>query len=153
MINPKSPCYFLLELNNNAAENVVSILSPSVMGDIERGFMLSKDYQEDISGALDLEDTVNYIETLSAPEHIIKREDILNPLYFPNKKETVLETFEEGEDGATMKFTAMEGNLFAIRSIKIDQQDGNYLKGALFFKPFKLPSIEEIQSTQSVLLN
>lgn len=153
MITPQSACYFLLELHNEAAENVTAIISPGVMSDIQRGYMLSRDYEKDINGIVELDDTVDFIQTLSAPTTVLKKEEVFNPLYLPSSKEELLNAFEETGDDDQMRFTSMGGNLFAIKTVNLKNEEGNYLNGSLVFKPFKLPSFEDVTSSPVPLMN
>lgn len=153
MINPNAPCYFLIELES-AATNIASIVSPSIMDDIEKGYLFSKQYDSDISAGIDFHDTTEFVESLAAPNTITSVENQLNKLYTPIPKQEVAELFTESdsEDGM-LKFNTMDGDLFSIESLTIKERSGNYLQGKLLYKPFEPPSLQEMLDAPPTFIN
>lgn len=145
-------CHFLLELDNDVAENLTAILSPGARLDIEKVLLLSYVYDCDISASKDMLDSAEFINSID-PSLNLASEDVMNPLFLPFNKKAVSNCFEMNDDGKTATFTAMNGNVFAARELRMHIDNENYLKATLLINPFLIPSFEELINTKEYLIN
>ena len=153
MITPAVPSYYVIRAQGEAAELVTSIFSPRIMGDIEDVLAISKDFNNDIEPIHHLDSSVSLLKEGLIGESL--REDVkFNPLYIPVKDEELYDALETEMKSDMVKFTAMNGNPFAVKMIEIDSADNErLLTGIVSYQQFDLPGYETIIDSTKTLLN
>lgn len=151
MITPSSPSFYVIQATGEAAELIASVFSPGSMGDITDVVVLSKEFTNDIEPMNELSDS---IETIKEGLGLEITENVkFNPLYIPMKIEDLDDALEVERKSDVVKFTAMDGNPFAVKIVEIIANDESVLTGTVSYQQFDLPGYEVIMEKQNTFLN
>jgi len=147
MINPKSTSFYTLKCEGDGAQEVAALLvDESICADISSIVFASKNYDSDIESINRLDSMFNHMmqKTNCSAD---KKEDY-NPLYIPiGKLEDVVEVINID----SVKFTGMDGNAFAIKTVSCTN-DSTVLQGKVIFNEFEMPSYSEIVTSENKMV-
>ncbi len=151
MITPSSPSFYVIQATGEAAELIASVFSPGSMGDITDVVVLSKEFTNDIEP---LNELTASIETIKEGLGVDIVENVkFNPLYVPMDLEDLDDALEVEQKSDVVKFTAMDGNPFAVKIIEILANEESLLTGTVSYQQFDLPGYETIMEKQNTYLN
>lgn len=148
MISPTTDCYWLVRTEGSAAEFIASTLSVAAMNDITEAVLVSADFDTDIQANISLDFVVSALQEHLEGEAIVY--ESFNPLYIPSSIEAIDDVME-GISEDTMKFTGMDGSPYTMKTLGVTQHDREIISAKVTYKPFDLPSYNDIIKEQSEL--
>jgi hypothetical protein len=151
MITAPSNSFYTVQATGEAAELIASVFSPGSMGDITDVIVLSKEYTNDIEPINELDDSLETIKSGLGVELI--ENTSFNPLYIPQPMELLDEALDVEVKGDNVRFTAMDGNPFAVKIVEVSTPMEPLLTATVSYQPFELPSYDVIMQNQTNLLN
>lgn len=147
MIITQSPAFYVVRASGEAAELITSVFSPGSMGDIEQVLVVSRDYSNDIEPINELDTSLETIKEGLGNE--IKENVVFNPLYIPMKIDDLDEAIDVEVKGDNVRFTAMDGNPFAVKTVQLSSQIAEpILLATVSYQQFDLPSYDVIMDKQ-----
>ena len=153
MINPPTECFYMMQLDGEAAEFAASTLSSSTTNDIKEAVLISSDFAHDIQALASLDEVLRLVEDKLDGLPLIKHE-YTNPLYMPSTPDEIDSVFDGDIRSETMAFVGADGNPFTMKMIDVSTDERELVKARLTCKPFELPSYSEIiQEHKNLRLN
>ena len=147
MIIAPSNSFYTVRATGEAAELIASVFSPGSMGDITDVIVLSKEYTNDIEPMNELEESIETIKSGLGSELI--ENTAFNPLYLPRPIDELDDALEVEVKGDNVRFTAMNGNPFAVKTVEISTTEEALLTATVCYQPFELPSYDVIMHNQT----
>lgn len=154
MIVAPTEAFYVLRAVGEPAELIASTISESTMSDVEAVIVTSKNNRSEIQPLNELDEAVKTIQ--SGLGTVLQEVVQVNPLYFPNNENKIHEAldFDDTPKSDMAKFTAMNGNPFAVKIIGLTTEAGDdVLLGTVSYHPFDLPSYDVLLNSSSPVLN
>jgi hypothetical protein len=154
MIIAPTACFFVLRAEGEAAGHVMDLLSPSVAADIDAAILVSCDFDSDIAAVHGLDESIARLR-LQMPIHAdrVKIEEKYNPLYIPGTVDDVDQILQPNERNESVRFIGMNGCPFVLKTIEIYDGEDSLISGKIEYRPFDLPTYDDIVSSCSQPLN
>lgn len=144
-----SKSFYVIHAVGEAAELITSVFSAGCMGDIANVTVLSREYNNDIEPINEMDATIETIK--SGLGSLLVENVTFNPLYIPMSIDALDEALDVEVKNDAVRFAAMEGNPFAIKTTNIktgiDGQD-ELLAGTVAYQQFELPEYQHIMDKQ-----
>jgi hypothetical protein len=154
MIIAPTSCFFILRAEGEAAAHMMDLMSPSAAADIDAAILVSRDFDSDIAAVHGLDESIAQLR-LQMPVHIdrVKIEEKYNPLYFPGTVDDVDEMLQTNERNDSARFIGMNGSPYVLKTIEIYDGEDSLISGKIEYRPFELPTYNDIVASRSQLLN
>lgn len=143
MIHSPSPSFYLLRANGEAAELIASVFSPGTTSDIVDVVVLSKEFNNDIEPILELDASIEALKGGLAGIDLDERIE-LNPLFLSSSKEALENALDHEPKTDGVRFTAMEGNPYVVKSTEIRSNDQELITASVAYRQFDLPSYDSL---------
>lgn len=144
MIIAPTAAYYMVKAEGEAAENMVSELSPSTASDIATVILVSADFEVDIMAVHNLSRSIEYIKgSLHDPKMSV--DEKYNPLYMPAPMEQVDEMLNLDPRNDGIRFVGMNGNPYTLKTVEMKANgDEPLVTGKVDYRPFDFPGYSEI---------
>jgi len=154
MIIAPTSCFFVLRAEGEAAAHMMELLSPSAAADIDAAILVSQDFDSDIAAVHGLDESIAQLR-FQMPVHAdrVKIEETYNPLYIPGTVDDIDDMLQTNERNDSAQFIGMNGSPFVLKTIEIYDGDDSLISGKIEYRPFELPSYNDIVASRSQLLN
>jgi hypothetical protein len=151
MITAPTPCFYMLKVEGEVAQQFVAELSPSSAKDIISAVLVSSDFDIDIAAVNSFDASITSMRALSPSADIVEE---YNPLYVPSGLDVLDQHMQSEQRGDAIRFVGMNGNPFILKTVEITQGDEPLISGKIEYRPFELPSYSDIvASIESTQLN
>lgn len=151
MITAPTQAFYVIRASGEAAEMIASVFSPGAMGDITDVVVLSREFTNDIEPINELDISLETLKLGLSPNLI---EDCqFNPLFIPMPLDDLDDALEIEQKSDHVRFSAMNGNPFAVKIIQLSSDHEQLLIGTVSYQQFDLPGYEHIMDKQKTLLN
>lgn len=148
MIETSSPCFYIIQANDEAAEIITSGFSIRTTNDISSVTVRSKDFANDIEPINELDSALDMIKSsLAGPQEEHTR---FNPLFFLLPDEVLDEALQLDPNTNEVHFFGLDGNPFGLKITDISINDELIISGMVTYRQFDLPTYEEIIKNQSI---
>lgn len=147
MIISNSPSFYVIRATGEAAELIASVFSPGTMGDITDVVVLSREFDNDIEPINELDKTLETIKE-GLGSDIIENASF-NPLFIPMSIDDLDDALEVEQKNDNVRFTAMDGNPFAVKIVEITSNDEPLISATVAYQQFDLPSYDVIMHNQT----
>lgn len=151
MIQAPTPAFYVVRASGEAAELITAVFSPGSMGDITDVIVLSDEFSNDIEPINELDESLQTLKSGLSPDLIESCE--FNPLYIPMSIDALDDALEVEQKSDSVRFSAMDGNPFAVKIVEFSTQFEPLLTATVSYKQFDLPGYEHIMEKQKTLLN
>lgn len=151
MIIPPTECFYMIQVQGEAAEVVASTLSLGAMSDIREAVLVSEDYTNDIQATVCLDNMIAAVKQQLVESEVIESSEF-NPLFKPSTHDELDEVLD-GDDKAesSFRFIGMHGNPFMLKSTRLLHGEEEILVGQVSCRPFDLPSYTDILAGQAAV--
>lgn len=147
MIETSSPCFYIIQAKDEAAELITSGFSLRTTNDISSVTVRSKDFDNDIETINELDSALEMIkEALTGEQEEITQ---FNPLFFLMPTEVFDEALQLDPNTQEVHFFGLDGNPFGLKVTNISVNDELLVSGTASYKQFDLPPYEEILEKQA----
>jgi hypothetical protein len=150
MITPPTECFYMVNMQGEAAELVTAKFSPGSMGDIMEAVLVSEDFNNDIQATIGLDMTIATMKKQLIESVVIESSDF-NPLYKPSTPEELDDALDGEDQSETFRFISMDGNPFMMKSTRLLHGEQEILMGHVSCHPFDLPSYSDIIAGQKAI--
>ena len=147
MIIAPTPSFYIIRAYGEAAELITSVFSPGTMGDITDVIVLSKEFSNDIEPMNELDASLVTLKEGMGSEmtEVIS----FNPLFIPQSMDALDDALEVEHKNDNVRFTAMDGNPFAVKIVELTALDDEPLITAtVSYQQFDMPSYDTIMQSQ-----
>lgn len=149
MITPPTDCFYIVRAEGEAVEHIMASLSMSAMADITVAVLISKDFSDDMSATIELDQTVEALKS-TLGNNLIERV-VHNPLYFPSSQDDIDEVLD-GEIGSdNFSFVGLDGNPYTLKTVNVAVGELGLIEAKVACKPFDLPCYAEIVAAQGAV--
>jgi hypothetical protein len=154
MIIPPTKLFFVINTSGDAAEFLISKLSPTTTCDIREATMYSGEYPEDIQASNEMDVLLSSLkadlsENIARPLFTTTQ---LNPLFIPTTRESIDEVLEGEPESEHFRFNGMDSSPFTIKMIDISQGgEDEIIHAKIACHEFQLPSYRDILEAQKLV--
>ena len=147
MITAPTSCYYIVKITGEAAQQVISEISPSTGRDIETALLVSMDFENDVYACNQLAQSINHITSKNLGRSISTTE-VNNPLYYPGSVESLDEMLNVDARGDSVGFIGMNNNPYILKTIDIHDDEISLVSAKIEYRPFDLPGYNDLMQTR-----
>jgi hypothetical protein len=141
MIIAPTNCFYHVLLNGDVARHLVQTISPQAALDIDKAFLCSADFTNDINAVNALETTLQSVQEQTSNAQV---EEKYNPLYTSNNVEALddLLVLEPHADG--VRFIGANGNPFILKTVNATVNGHLLFEAKVEYRPFDIPAYADL---------
>ena len=147
MITPPTDCFYVIQVQGEAAEFVTAVLSVGAIADIKEAVLISEDFDNDIQACNGLDETMASVKVCMVDQDLTER-TTHNPLYIPSTHDELDSVLDGDVKSEHFRFIGMDGNPFIMKTVSIMAGEDGLMLGKVSCKPFDLPPYSEIVANQ-----
>ncbi len=142
MITAPTDCFYVIQVQGDAAEFVAGTLCADVLNDIRSAVLISADFRSDIQAEVSMDENVAALRRRLGGDvtEVVQR----NPLYAPATPDEIDDVLEGDMRSKHLSFSGMDGSPFTLKTISLTSNSEEVLQGRITYKAFDLPSYEDI---------
>lgn len=149
MITPPTECFYIVYAEGSAIERVMANISKRAAADITLAVLISKDFTDDMTATIELDQAVEQLKSSLNGELIEHVE--YNPLYVPSSQDDIDEVLDGDVDSNDFDFIGLDGDPFTLKMMYIASSEVDLIDAKIAYRPFNLPGYEEIIAAQNAV--
>ena len=141
MITAPTPCFYHVLLQGDAARHLTELIAPKSALDIEKAFLTSTDFSDDITAVNSLSCTLQGVQREMEALEIKEK---YNPLYTSTDAESLDEllVLEPHADG--VRFIGTIGNPYVFKTVHGTVNEHDVINAKVEYRPFDLPAYGDL---------
>ena len=139
-----TPSFYVLNLEEQSAKTFMRFLLPKENKHIDKGYITSADFADDISATNELQTAMKDLAARAYHSSMLKETIEFNPLYLPGNSELLEKSVELDQDGNIDSIAGFKNPFIVMNSELGPDVNRDEVQGRVAYKQFELPAFEDM---------